>query len=1222
MKRGDIAAPILFLVQAALALLHARRLVPDVPGLGDQYFNISVLPLSESLRSIRTLGYPLFHAIMERLGIGLEDYPQAQMLLLIGCCAIFAFGLRKYGLSSLSALAAASPLLWVVPTTLVMPETPAKCFAIAAIGFLLWSAGTRSPVALIGLAASLFLTYQMRPAFLFMLVFLPVCWCFLYVRRWGLIDPRRGIRQGLYTAGACVLPLFLFCLLRLILVGHFGLVSFGGQNTVGISVELLTEDSAKALPMEDRPLAMLLARARDGWPIERFITDRGYPDDWEGMATQYSANVNRIGRAVQAKFPPAGSSSDNVAQDKAFSRMSQRTFIAEWRRYRAWLVGAAIESCRVAADLSLGGRGGMGFGLSSIPSLAIGVGLIALLLLSGCMERRAFGEGSRPFSGHGTTIVLVLAGLFFFFKMLLVILVEPPIPRYVQAALFLVPSVASLLLWERCVILMAALCNRPYWYGQCLVAYPAVPDAHQPIAWRALAHAWRPRRPVAVTALVIVFIVALVGWWSTREDRFFKLFQTRPDVAREALIADADYNTWRDSQGASVLHYGALLDDEVLVNHLLNDPALGNITSDDEATPLHWVAMGKTNGNIVPSLITGGLSPDAPGPLGLSPVHLAALSGNASVLTALLDHGGNANATTPAQVAPLHLAQSVAIAAILMEHGAAVDVPDGSEATPFMWAHTQKLASFFLEQGADINAAENWRSFVRQCTPLHKAVYQKDFQRARWLLKEGADPNRGDINGFTPLFYALWRNDRIMIELLLDYDAHIDQPGRWLTYNRDDPTYRFTDIYGKTLGRHPRRNTFGKLVPDEAGLRPLDWVAFLGNQDLIRLLVDHGANLTLKNEEGMSALHWAILGFQGKAEKLLEGLANDPAIFDSATLPLAEFRTSVQAGRRTFNETVPTAKVDATLMDKAQRLADEYEAGAANILEGDDGFLFTRQACQFLLQKDLRYAEPGIATSGPSPAMASIVDIDHQLKARGIHLIVVPAPLAIESHADAFFPGWDRSQPAFPPRGEFINGLCEAGVDAIDLLPAFVAHRLAEPEDALYLKEDGHWSSLAIGLAADVLSKNIRALDLPLDLDRVAYGEVLIDYEAGLTPIARRLPESHWARYENTVWPVSQVLQQDGNPYVDDEQSPVLVVGDSYTLLFNEVSGHLSARLAQALGRPVASHLAKAAGPTIPRVLARKGKEYIDARKVIIWVFSSGYIRPTGNEQWGNLELP
>jgi hypothetical protein len=54
-------------------------------------------------------------------------------------------------------------------------------------------------------------------------------------------------------------------------------------------------------------------------------------------------------------------------------------------------------------------------------------------------------------------------------------------------------------------------------------------------------------------------------------------------------------------------------------------------------------------------------------------------------------------------------------------------------------------------------------------------------------------------------------------------------PGRWTAYSRESTSPRFTDIFGKTVGRHGKRDTFPNLIHDEATMHPLDWAAFLGN---------------------------------------------------------------------------------------------------------------------------------------------------------------------------------------------------------------------------------------------------------------------------------------------------------------------------------------------------------------------------------------------------------
>ncbi|MBL7646101.1 MAG: ankyrin repeat domain-containing protein [Candidatus Hydrogenedentes bacterium] len=905
MKRGDYTALLLFVLQAGIAFWYARLLAPFVPPLGDSYFQVPLSPLSEALSGLRTLGYPLFHAFVAGQGHGLPAYPEAQMLLLLPCVLVFGLGLRAYGLTGPAALVAASPLIWIVPVAHVIPETPAKCFAIAAAGFLLWFAGTRTLLPCIGLALSIFLAYQMRPAFLFLVAWVPAAWILLYTRRWGRLHQVRWLGQFARCMAACVLPLLLFSAMRLVLVGHFGLVSFGGQNTIGISIEMLDSQTVSRLPAGERPLGQVFARGREAWPDPRFLTRKGLRDDWNYIAPIYAANVNRIGRTLQAKFPPVEGAAGNVERDQAMSRLSLQTFLVEWPMYGDWLAGAAVESFRMALVLLLGGGRDEGFGLGPDYSLVVFLALIVLALLSWPVERRAFGEGSRPFFSRAATVLLFLSGTFFLTKMLLVILVEPPIARYVEAAAYLLPCVLAALYWDRAVILAAALCGRPHWYNQCYVAYPAVPDtAHTP-PWRLWASRARLSRRVALSVLAAVALAVLVMIWTSRDARLFHALATDPESVRDRLLQAGPPVAWRGDDGATLLHYAALQGDVELVRHLIAEGADPGATTRDGAQALHWATLGKGDGAVVPPLLAAGLSPQTAGPLGLSPLHLAALFGNTGVLAALMDGGADPNVRNKAGVVPLHLVDSVAAATVLLARGAAVDAADLNGATPFLWAHNRELAEFFLRHGANINAREDWRSFIRRGTPLLKAAYHGDYETAHWLLERGADPNAGDINDFSAVYYAIWRGNTALLQLLLDRGADPMHPGRWMAYHSDALTERFTDIIGKTVGTHEKRASFHKLVHDEARMHPLDWAAFLGNTRAMEVLIARGARLDTHNEYGMSAIHWAILGNRGPAEKLLR--ARDPGLaqLDDARLPVRAFRAAVLAGKRNLGPIIP-----------------------------------------------------------------------------------------------------------------------------------------------------------------------------------------------------------------------------------------------------------------------------------------------------------------------------
>ena len=59
-----------------------------------------------------------------------------------------------------------------------------------------------------------------------------------------------------------IVPFLLFCFLRWVVVGHFGLVSFGGMNIIGIAGQFLTEDMIPKLPETVQPLAVRVLATR------------------------------------------------------------------------------------------------------------------------------------------------------------------------------------------------------------------------------------------------------------------------------------------------------------------------------------------------------------------------------------------------------------------------------------------------------------------------------------------------------------------------------------------------------------------------------------------------------------------------------------------------------------------------------------------------------------------------------------------------------------------------------------------------------------------------------------------------------------------------------------------------------------------------------------------------------------------------------------------------
>ena len=74
-----------------------------------------------------------------------------------------------------------------------------------------------------------------------------------------------------------------------------------------------------------------------------------------------------------------------------------------------------------------------------------------------------------------------------------------------------------------------------------------------------------------------------------------------------------------------------------------------------------------------------------------------------------------------------------------------------------------------------INRGANVNTICHGETPLHKVVQFGNLNFAQALLKAGAKPNIKDsIRGNTPLHYAVARNDKAMIALLMSYGADME----------------------------------------------------------------------------------------------------------------------------------------------------------------------------------------------------------------------------------------------------------------------------------------------------------------------------------------------------------------------------------------------------------------------------------------------------------------
>ena len=86
------------------------------------------------------------------------------------------------------------------------------------------------------------------------------------------------------------------------------------------------------------------------------------------------------------------------------------------------------------------------------------------------------------------------------------------------------------------------------------------------------------------------------------------------------------------------------------------------------------------------------------------------------------------------------------------------------------------------------------------------------------------------------------------------------------------------------------------------------------------------------------------------------------------------------------------------------------------------------------------------------------------------------------------------------------------------------------------------------------------------------------------------------------------MVNPDGTLYEDNPDSPVVVLGDSYTGVYELIDcqhAGVSAHLARALGRPVDLVMSYGGGPNVRQTLMRAGPEVLGKKRLVIWMMTA-----------------
>ncbi|MCU0959974.1 MAG: hypothetical protein MUF48_07695 [Pirellulaceae bacterium] len=290
-----------------------------------------------------------------------------------------------------------------------------------------------------------------------------------------------------------------------------------------------------------------------------------------------------------------------------------------------------------------------------------------------------------------------------------------------------------------------------------------------------------------------------------------------------------------------------------------------------------------------------------------------------------------------------------------------------------------------------------------------------------------------------------------------------------------------------------------------------------------------------------------------------------------------------------------------------------------NVVVGCDRWLFYRPSFDYVTRQ---------ADDRVPDAASAILDFRDQLATRGIALVVVPVP-----NKESVYPDQLTARAAAgslcqsASTADLLRRLQDAGLDVVDLFALYArARREALPAAAptLYLRQDSHWSPTGMRLAAEAVAERLLA--------RGEVGAATTSYTTRRVTTLRPGDLVEMLRVEVIARQIGpeqveceQVVERDdGAPYTDDPQAPVLVLGDSFLRIYqlDEPGGAgFVAHLALALQQPVMSLVNDGGASTLVRQELHRRPALLANKRVVVWEFAERDVR-FGTEGWQSVPLP
>jgi|WetSurMetagenome_2_1015567.scaffolds.fasta_scaffold00008_99 hypothetical protein len=292
--------------------------------------------------------------------------------------------------------------------------------------------------------------------------------------------------------------------------------------------------------------------------------------------------------------------------------------------------------------------------------------------------------------------------------------------------------------------------------------------------------------------------------------------------------------------------------------------------------------------------------------------------------------------------------------------------------------------------------------------------------------------------------------------------------------------------------------------------------------------------------------------------------------------------------------------------------------------KGKDDWLFFRGEVSYLNCGDMSLQQPD---KNPIP---HLVEFAKLLKSNNISLLFVPVP----NKSDVYFeklpvanPPKDMYEIVNPYARKFLRDLQNAGVEVIDLLPAFLAAKKddAKYKEALYQRHDTHWTDRGLEIAARLISNRVKQYSWYASAAANAVSFTVKDTSfMRQGDLVDKLAEADKTAFHAVEIAAKQVHNPDGSLYKPaNVDSPVMLIGDSFTGVFELIdckAAGVGAHISANTGIPLDIITSWGGGPLVRDKFYRARKSNLDRKRVVIYMMVARDLFNYG-QLWQPLEM-